>query len=188
MTYTSLACRLVCCLVFAASSYGKLNSKSAFRDFVTWIGALSASFARVRTPLAIAIAASEVLIVLLIAIPRSYAAGLALAACLFAIFGIGMLVIIRSRRTIGCNCFGSSSAPVGIRHLVRNVLLYSIAVAGIAPIGPRATDPAGIALAIGAALAIAALLVSVDELEILFANPRHEPNAEPIPKEQAEQT
>lgn len=188
MTYTSLVCRLICCLVLAASSYGKLNSKSAFREFIAWIGTLSALFARVRTALAIAITVGEVLIVLLIAIPASYAVGLALASCLFAIFSIGMLVIISSGRTIGCNCFGTSSAPVGIRHLIRNVLLCSIAVAGIAPIGPRATDLAGVALVIGAALVIAALLVSVDELEMLFANPKHEPKAEPISKEQAGQT
>jgi hypothetical protein len=183
MTYTSLACRCICCLVLAASSYGKLHSKPAFRDFISWIASLSALSVRVRTPLAATIAAGEVFAVLLIAIPRSYVAGMAVASCLFAAFSIGMLVILRSKRAVGCNCFGSSSGPVGIRHVVRNVLLCSIAVAGVASIGPRATDPAGVALAIGTAVVIATLLVFLDELQMIFANPRHEANADLITSE-----
>jgi len=77
--------------------------------------------------------------------------------------------------------------PVGIRHLIRNVLLCLIAVAGIAPIGLKTTDTGGVALAIGTAVVVATLLVSLDELGILFANPRHSPNAELITREQAGQ-
>lgn len=183
MTYASLACRVICCLVFAVSSYGKLHSKSAFQDFVSWVGSLWALSARFRRPLAVAVAASEILAVLLIAFPRTSAVGLILTASLFLAFSAGIFVILRSKRTIGCNCFGASAAPVSIRHLVRNMLLCAIAVAGIASIGPRATDPAGVVLVIGIALVVATLLVSLDEIGILFANPV--PNAEMITREQA---
>jgi uncharacterized membrane protein YphA (DoxX/SURF4 family) len=183
MTYASLACRLICCLVFVVSSYGKLHNKPAFEEFVSWVGSLWTLSARFRRPLAIAVAASEILAVLLIAIPRTSAVGLVLAAALFFGFSIGIFVIIRSKRTIGCNCFGASAAQVGIQHLVRNLLLCAIAVAGIASIGPRATDPAGVVLVIGIAVVIATLLVSLDEIGMLFANPV--PNAEMITREQA---
>jgi methylamine utilization protein MauE len=183
MTYISLACRCVCCLVFAASAYGKLHSKPAFREFISWIASLPAVPARARMPLAVAIAASEVCAIAAIVIPRSSAAGLVLATCLFAVFGVGMLVILRSKPAVGCNCFGPSTTPVGIQHVLRDAALCAIAATGIASLGPRASDPAGVALAVGTAIVIAALLVFLDELGMVFAGPRREPSADLVTRE-----
>ena len=71
------------------------------------------------------------------------------------------------RRT-PCRCFGASSTPLGAGHLIRNAILAITAVAGgLAPGGH--VPSAGVAVAMGAGLFAAVLIVAYEDLVYLLA-------------------
>ncbi|TDD05383.1 transposase [Nonomuraea deserti] len=56
---------------------------------------------------------------LLLALPWTVPAGFVTGALLLTVFTAGISVVLRRRRTVTCQCFGASTAPVGTVHVIR---------------------------------------------------------------------
>jgi uncharacterized membrane protein YphA (DoxX/SURF4 family) len=152
MTHLELACRALLAVVLAAAATGKLRR----RDFETFTAALrgfGVPAALARAPLAVLVVALEVMAaVLLVAAP---VLGYALALGLIAAFTVALRRVVRSGQQVACRCFGASTAPVGVAHLVRNVALIVVIGLGIvaealADGEPRALSVRLLAIACGA--------------------------------------
>ncbi|MCX4799423.1 MULTISPECIES: MauE/DoxX family redox-associated membrane protein [unclassified Streptomyces] len=57
---------------------------------------------------------AEAATVVFVALPATALAGFAVAIGLLIAFTTGILVAVRRRRRVLCQCFGTSSAPVGV--------------------------------------------------------------------------
>jgi hypothetical protein len=89
---------------------------------------------------------------------RAAQAALAVAAVLTAVLIAGVAVVMRRGVAARCACFGAASGqPLGTTHLVRNIVLLALLLAGLAgsPFASHAT-PTGAGVA-----AITALLTAV---------------------------
>ncbi|WP_326690768.1 MULTISPECIES: MauE/DoxX family redox-associated membrane protein [unclassified Streptomyces] len=171
--YVLLACRLLTGGVFAVSAVSKLRSRAAFREFERAARELGAPAGSPR-PAALAVVAAEVLVPLGLLAPPGGLSGFILAAGLLAVLSAALVRALRRNVATACACFGSSSAPIGPRHLVRNGALLAVAAlgAGLSVAGPALpTHPGGLALAAFAALIGVLLVVGTDELAALFADP-----------------
>lgn len=174
MAYLALACRCLTGLVFAVSAFSKLRSRPAFREFTAWLAGLPVPLARSR-PAAVAavMAAAEVAIVVLAALPWTARAGLVLAAMVLATFTAGTWLAVARGAGAPCQCFGTSATPLGPRHVIRNALLCGAAVAGAVAAGGGGTRPtgaAGVVLSLMAGLTIAMFVVFLDDLAALFSD------------------
>ena len=107
----------------------------------------------------------------LLVLPATAALGLAAAGCVVAFFAGATGWLIRRGITVPCQCFGTSTKPMGAAELVRNLLLtavsWSAALAlflGARP-APSASDglPAAV---LGVALAL--VVVRLDDVVELF--------------------
>lgn len=177
MTYVYLSSRALIGIVFAMSAFTKLRSRSAFRSFVSWLSALPVPLARTwPRACAVLMTGAECAVVLLLALAWTWPAGLLLAGVILAVFAIGTLVALRHGASTPCQCFGTAAVPLGRHHLVRNLLLCGVAVAGAA--GETAATagtvpPAGAVTSLGAGVVVALFVVFYDDLTVLLAVPRH---------------
>lgn len=172
MAYLALTCRCLIGLVFAVSAFSKLRSRSAFSEFASWLSGLPVPLIRGhgnRGKAAHTIAAAEVAIVALTALPWTARAGLALAAVVLASFTAGTWLAVARGGGAPCRCFGASVSPLGRRHVVRNALLGAAAVAGAIGAGASGGHPAGTVISIGTGLTIALFVVFLDDLAALFS-------------------
>jgi hypothetical protein len=125
-------------------------------------------------PVALAVTGTEAAIVLLLLVPATTILGFSLAVAMLFVFSTGILKIRRRRATVPCRCFGASTTPLGIRHVIRNVALMLVAGAGVlADFAPdQAADLPGILVAAGVGIVLALLLVAFDDLiELFVASP-----------------
>jgi hypothetical protein len=163
--------RSVLALVFVVAAVGKLRDRAAFVASVRELRVAPAA------PVAAAVVAAELLVVLLLVPgrPAATAAGLALAAGLLLAFTAAVVSALRRGLAAGCRCFGASTAsPYGRRHVARNLALAVVAVAGAAaaPADPAVTGP--VVLAAVPLAALAALVVTrLDDLVALVAAPAY---------------
>jgi len=164
--YIVLFSRCLTGVVFAVSAVTKLRSPRAFAEFATWVAELPALPARARRPASVLMAGAEAAAVLLLALPWTAPSGLALATATLAVFAAGTLLVTRAGVRVPCQCFGTSRAPIGMRHVVRNTGLCAVAAAGtaVAIIPPGSTSLAGAVLALGAAFVTALFVVFLDDL------------------------
>lgn len=175
MTYAVLTCRGLIGLVFAVSAIAKIRGPRAYREFASWLAALPVPLAKARALVPVVapvFVGAEAAIVVLVAVPDGAVAGLTLAAGCLAVMVTGTVVITNRGSGASCWCFGPSRSPLGVRHLVRDSILFLIAVAG-AVIGADAggrntTSPAGIVLSLVAALTGATFFVFLDDLMVIF--------------------
>lgn len=157
MAHLELACRALLAVVLAAAATGKLRRRD-FEAFVAALGGFGVPAALARAPLAVVVVALEaVAAVLLVAAP---AAGYALALGLIAVFTAALRRVMRSGLRVACRCFGASTAPVDVAHLVRNVALIAVIGLGIfagalADGEPRALSVRVLAIACGALAGVA---------------------------------
>ncbi|MEU6427173.1 MauE/DoxX family redox-associated membrane protein [Microbispora sp. NPDC046973] len=173
MDYLIVGCRTLLALLFLASATGKLRGADAYRDFVAATGRLAPRFLPTRRA-AVAVVATEIAIVALVAVPATAAAGFLLAAGLLTAFTLAILAALRRDERAPCACFGRSRRRLGRGHVVRNLLLLVVAGLGFAgsaipvfPAGPAET--AGVLTAVTAG-AVGALLVSfTDDFIDLFS-------------------
>lgn len=166
MAYAALTCRALVGLVFAVSAFGKIRSVTAYREFASWLAGLPVPLAGNRA-LPPALAGAETAIVVLVGAPATAVAGLALAALTLAVLTAGTAIAVRRGARAGCRCFGPSRAPLAGRHVLRNALLLVVAVAGAAWAGPVAARLAEIAVSLMAAMAVATVVVFLDDLAAL---------------------
>ncbi|MFB9236646.1 MauE/DoxX family redox-associated membrane protein [Plantactinospora siamensis] len=173
MRYVELTGRLLLALVFLAAVVGKLRSRAAFAGFVGSVEAFGLLPRRRVRPVAGLAVAVEAAVVPLLAVPAAAPAGYAAAAALLAVLTGAILAALRRGRRPACHCFGTAGAPIGPRHVVRNVLLFLVAAAGLAASPMAGAGPpagaAGRLLALAAAAPLAALVVRLDDLAALFA-------------------
>jgi hypothetical protein len=124
-----LGCRALLVVVLGAAVAGKLR-RQAFESFTVSLRAFGVPAAVAGAPVAALVVALEgVAAVLLIVAP---AAGYALALALIAAFTAVLHRVVHSGRRVACWCFGASTTPVGVSHLVRNASLLVAAGLGIA--------------------------------------------------------
>ncbi|MEU8826283.1 MauE/DoxX family redox-associated membrane protein [Streptomyces sp. NPDC048636] len=179
MGYALLACRFLIGGVFVVSAVSKLRGRAAFREFETAAQEMGAPV-RFRRPVALAVVAAEGLIPLLLVVPPGGLAGLALGGAMLIVFTVAMANALRRKKTTSCACFGSSTAPIGRQHVVRNVALLAVAGTGVAAVLGGAPEfpshAGGIAVAAFAALVGVLLVIATDELAAVFA--AHVPHQE----------
>jgi Methylamine utilisation protein MauE len=169
LTYIALACRFLIAFVFAVSAFTKLRSGRDFRAFASWLTDLHLPLA--GRPAATVLAGTEAAVVLLVALPWSAVAGLSLAAATMAVFAAGTFVVVRRGSNVPCRCFGSATAPLSSRHVIRNLALCATAVIGAVGAGGTGARPPGIALSLAVALVAATFVVFLDDLTAVFSGP-----------------
>ena len=173
MAYLLLGCRCVLALVFAASAFGKLRAPARFVEALRDLDVLPGWLNR---PAAWAALLTEAALVGLVWLPGGGAAvAFAAAAVLLAAFSVVLMVLVRRGDDASCACFGASATPVGLPHVVRNLLLLGVAGLGAAqaaalPSGgawPAAVPAACLAALVGSVVAV--LVISTDTLVSLFS-------------------
>lgn len=185
-------CAMTAC-VFGASAAGKMRSRAAYRAYRAGLGANHLVPGRLLATAAAALAACEALTaawlagctVVLAALGSRPPAlldepALAAATLLTATLTAGIAVAIRRGSPAPCPCFGvKSPRPVGPAHLLRNLVLLSVLVSGLAlgSAGSRRPTPAGLALALGTAVVAAMLIIRWEDLAEVFTpiETRHRP-------------
>jgi len=152
----SLACRVAVGTVFAASFFTKVRGRAAWLSFQSWLARLPLPYVKLKTT-SLAVAATEAIVMVLVIIPATAIEGLAVSAALAAVLTGGLILSLRRGSREPCHCFGSSSDPLSWQHVARNVLLLTVALAGVACSALRSTaSPAsGVAMAAFAGLAVA---------------------------------
>ncbi|MFC5181212.1 MauE/DoxX family redox-associated membrane protein [Actinomadura harenae] len=170
MDYLVLGCRCMLFGVFAVAVVGKLRSGRAFRDFAWSIRELRLVRPRRTRAVAIAaISAETATVVMLALLPL---AGFLAATVLLIAFSAAIVVGLTRGARVPCQCFGSSSTPLGGAHLLRNAILLAAALTGAAGslTGHSArTSPAGVALTAACAAAVMVLVLFLDEFAAFLA-------------------
>jgi hypothetical protein len=161
LEYVELGCRVVLALVLVSAVVGKARSAASARIFVATLADVGWLPVRLRTRTAYLVVLAEAVTAVLLVVPATATAGLALAALVFGCFTAVLAESVWRGRPMGCACFGGAAEQVGASHVVRAVVLIAIAATGsaarlAAPASP--TRPAGI-LATLALAGFAALLV-----------------------------
>lgn len=140
-------------LAAAAAMFGQLGVRQATRG------------------LAGALAAAELLVAALIAVPPTAVVGTAAAVGLFGALTAGVAVVLGRKLDVRCACFGRATRlrPV---HLVRNGVLLAAAagtcLATVARDGPpRAADLISLAVLLGVVTAL--VLIRLDDLVAAFS-------------------
>lgn len=169
--------------VFAASAASKLRSRQAYLAFRAGLGeaalvpppvlpVTAALLAGAEAVLAAALTAAAVA-VLAAAPGASWLAGSALAAAagLMVVLLAGVTVVVRRGTRARCACFGASSQPLGLTHVVRNACLLAVLAGGLAalPLAGGRAAVAGMALAVAGGLVLSLLFIRWDDLTGLFA-------------------
>ncbi len=172
MSYLFLGCRWVLAAVLLASLAGKAIGRTPYRDFVAATGRLTPRWLASRVPvrvLAVGVSVTELAALGLLAGPGTVALGFALSGLLMLGFAGAIVAALRRGERRPCHCFGAGTRRMGPAHVVRNLLLATIAGLGLAAAtatGPL--DPFGAAMTVTAGTVVAALIVVADEIAELF--------------------
>jgi hypothetical protein len=169
MVYIEISCRWLLAIVFACSAFAKLRDGASFRGFRSWLADLPVPVARHAGVAAVAVAAAEVSIVILVVLPWTVVAGFVIAVVTLAAFIGGTCLAIARGTTASCECFGTSGARLGWHHAGRDAALLAVAVTGAVVPGARGANPAGIAVGVAAAVILAVFVVFLDDWLALLA-------------------
>lgn len=174
MAYTALIARALVGMVFAVSAAAKLRSPAAYRTFASWLAGLPVPLAG-RRAVPPVLAGTETAVVVAVAVPVSASAGLVLAALTLVALTAGTAIAVRRGARVSCQCFGPSQAPLAVRHVARNTLLLTAAVAGALTSWPGIAGrarlaPAGVALSLLAAVVAATFVIFLDDLAALVGS------------------
>ncbi|WP_413803761.1 MauE/DoxX family redox-associated membrane protein [Streptomyces iranensis] len=167
-----IAVRAMIGVVFLIAFLSKSAGRGRFTAFVESLPAMGVVPLRLVGPAAVAVVAAEGAVCALLIVESNGAtvAGLALAAGLLSAFTAAIARTIRRGTGATCRCFGASAAPLGRRHLLRNVVLTAVAAAaGLMAQADRAPATAtGALVAAAAGLVTGALVTVLDDLTELF--------------------
>lgn len=146
--------RALVVIVFVVAAAGKTGSRGRFDAFAASLAPLVRRPGWRRSVAAVTVAV-ELVVVVLVVLPWTVPAGLALAAALLACFCVGIANAVRRGRVLTCRCFGSNGGALSRTHLVRNGSLSAAAASAAAvspvPVAPAAALPA---LLVGGFLAL----------------------------------
>ncbi|MER5643553.1 MauE/DoxX family redox-associated membrane protein [Streptosporangium sp. NPDC002524] len=171
MEYLAVGARCLIGVVFLASFISKVVSRAAFEAFVDSIGDMRLLPAVLVKTAAVIVVVTECAVFLLLAVPTPLTAvtGFVAAAIMLTVFGVGILSVIRRGVRASCQCFGRSTAPLGLRHVLRNVVLVSAATVGAVTtmlMAPAQGWTAAVAVAGG--LVMGGLVIMFDDIVMLF--------------------
>ncbi|MCX4774949.1 MULTISPECIES: MauE/DoxX family redox-associated membrane protein [unclassified Streptomyces] len=171
MDYLTVGLRGLVGVVFLVSFISKVRSRDAFRTFGAFLRDLRLLPTPLVRPVALGIAVAECAVCGLLAapFPAPAAAGFTIAVALLTVFTAGIALLLRRGVRAPCQCFGESAVPIGLRHVVRNVLLAVLAGVGLSTAfaaGPPQVGGAVVATLAG--LLLGGLTVSLDDLVELF--------------------
>lgn len=147
-------------MVFVWSAGSKLRSRSAFMEFA-W--SLRPLVRRVR-PTAVALVAAELTVAPALVVLPVW--GLCAACALLLVLTAGVVVIVRRRLTVRCRCFGAAG-QLGVRHLVRNLVLLGVGAAGLAGTAMHADARVawpGVVLAGGFGIVLSTLVIRYEDV------------------------
>lgn len=165
--------RVLLGLVFLCSALSKSHGAAAFRDFRDAVGRLAPALRRHSAPVAVTVVAAEAAVVVLLAVPAAVITGFALAAVLLLAFTAGLVAALRRGVNTACHCFGAGDERLAPRHVVRNLALVAVAIAGTAAAlntPHMGVEPsARLLLTVGVAAVLALITVTLDDLANLFA-------------------
>ncbi|MFI0480988.1 MauE/DoxX family redox-associated membrane protein [Actinomadura sp. 9N215] len=181
MHYLHFADTVLLTVVFAVAAFAKARSADAFRDFARSLRRLGVPAPRAGTPIAVAVVAVEAAVAVLLAWSAALtaagadgpwrtapgSAGLAAAAALLLAFSAGIGAGLRRGGRTTCQCFGPSATVLGVRHIVRNLLLAGLAAAGLPGTGGDG-HAAGLLVAACAGATAALLVIASDDIVRLF--------------------
>ncbi|MER5625692.1 MauE/DoxX family redox-associated membrane protein [Streptosporangium sp. NPDC002544] len=168
MTHLIAACQGLLAVVFLVSAASKLRGGQALRAFATSLASMLPVRGDRALPVAVAVTAAEVIVVVLLAVPPTRGAGFAAATALLVVLTSGVAVVLTRGGAEPCRCFGASSTPLSGRHLIRNLLLIVVALAGLTgPAGQHSSTWSIVALLAGACAGL--LVTMLDDLVALFA-------------------
>ncbi|MGW8556696.1 MauE/DoxX family redox-associated membrane protein [Streptomyces tubercidicus] len=160
-------------LVFLCSALSKSRGAAAFRDFRDAVGWLAPALRRHTAPVAVVAVTAEAAVVVMLAAPAAVVAGFALAVVLLLAFTAVLVAALRRGVRTACHCFGGGDERLAPRHVVRNVALVAVAIAGAAAAlnAPHigAAPSARLLLTTGVAAVLALITVCLDDLANLFA-------------------
>lgn len=150
---------------FLLAAMTKLRDLSSFAASIAALGYAPPT----RAPwVAAGVIGAELAVAGLCALPRgpAAAAGLSLGAVLLTVFGAAAISAKRGRRVVPCRCFGSSGAPLGLRHAIRNGLLLILTGCGLMSLAVDAPlpDVAGLALIAFSCIVLVAFVARADDL------------------------
>lgn len=133
MQYVDVASRLLLLTMFTLALVGKVSSRRAWDEFVASVGAMGL-VGGVKVPAAVATVVAEGGVIVLAAVPLRWAgsASFVLAAGLLGCLTVAVALVVRKGKTVACRCFGPTQTPLGVEHVVRNVVLVVIALLGLA--------------------------------------------------------
>ncbi|MFF7250268.1 MauE/DoxX family redox-associated membrane protein [Embleya sp. NPDC008237] len=166
-----LICRLTLICVLAVAGLAKLRDRDRF---ATALGDFAFLPAAARPALTLLVPAAELAAAVLLALPATLTAGLALAAVLCAAFSAVAVTTMRRGSRAACPCFGSrTTVPMGPWHVARNATLTVLAILGGAVAVAHGTttplDAPALALAVGSAAYLTTLAVFTDDIAFFFS-------------------
>ncbi|GAA3246412.1 MauE/DoxX family redox-associated membrane protein [Nonomuraea helvata] len=133
MQYVDVASRLLLLTVFALALGSKVSSRSAWNEFVRSIRTMAVIDNAKAPAAAVATAVAEAGVIVLAVIPLRWAGSLSfvLAAGLLGCLTVAVIMVVRRGAAVPCRCFGASTTPLGVEHVVRNGILIAIALLGL---------------------------------------------------------
>jgi len=167
MLYVALAGRVLIATVFVVSASTKLRSAAAFGAFRRSTRRLAILPERLVRPVAVLVVAGEATIVLLVATPAQVTGllGLVLAGALLTGLAVAIGIAVHRGTSTTCQCFGHSSTPLGVVHVVRNAALVVVAVvAAVAGTRGGGLEIGGALLAALTGALLGALVTVLDDL------------------------
>ncbi|MFD7666862.1 MauE/DoxX family redox-associated membrane protein [Streptomyces sp. NPDC059788] len=178
MHYLAIAVRCLLVLVFLFSAVGKVAGRGRFSAFKTSLGSLRLLPPSLALPVAVAVVTAEWAVCVLLVVPATALAGSVAAAGLLAAFAAGVTVSVRRGIRQPCACFGPSGAPLGPRHVLRNVCLAGTATLGaVAALPDAPLHRGGVAIAMAGGSVLGLLVVALDDLLALFPSADAPPGA-----------
>jgi hypothetical protein len=171
--YLVLACRATVFGIFLFSVATKVRGRTAYREFVASVAALNVVPPRWVAPAARGTVLGESAVVLLLAWSRTAPVGFLLGAGLLAAFTAVIVAVMGQGRRQPCRCFGASTTPLGLPHVVRNaVLLVACATCAVGQwaVGSPGWHPGGLAVALTAAAVAVLFVVRLDDVVALLGD------------------
>ncbi|WP_433373232.1 MauE/DoxX family redox-associated membrane protein [Streptosporangium sp. CA-115845] len=172
MNYLEIGIRCLIGVVFVSSFIGKAANRDATNAFVESVRDMRLLPQTLARPVALGVMAAELAACVLLVVPTPTAAvaGFTIAAGLLIIFTISIALTLRRGAHIPCRCFGvSTTTPLGIQHIMRNIALTAFALMGAAvtpATGP--VEAGGVAIAVFGGLILGGLFTVIDDLVELF--------------------
>jgi hypothetical protein len=174
MQYVDVASRLLLLTMFTLALASKISSRRAWGEFVESTRAMAVVGEAQVPAAAVATAAAEGAVIVLAAVPLRWAGSAAfiIAAGLLGCLAVAVAMVVRRGKSVTCRCFGASQTPLGVSHVVRNVLLVVIALLGLAASFVNGSFDPILSAIVGVFGAILGLLVARwDDLVSLLATP-----------------